>query len=74
MEKPCLTCLVSPCCTERCRDYATYVYFIKRYEQAGDLVIRQIDEMEEKDAIEHILMVENVYLRVLKIREEKMPL
>lgn len=67
MKNPCDSCLVSSCCSERCMEYATYVYETKDYEGAGDLVKRQIEKMPRNLAIEHIRKVENVYLFLDKL-------
>ena len=62
MNSPCDKCLVAPCCSERCRDYAIYVYESKEYELAGEPVAQNILMMPYEEAIEHILEVENTYL------------
>ena len=58
----CKKCLVAPCCSERCRDYAVYIYETQEYAGAGDVVERNIKGMPYEEAIEHILEVENTYL------------
>ncbi len=62
MDNPCTSCLVAPCCSERCRDYAFYILKSKEYKLAGDVVARNIESMPYEKAIEHILEVENCYL------------
>jgi hypothetical protein len=62
MNDPCAKCLVAPCCSERCRDFAIYVYESKEYALAGEVVERNILNMSYEKAIEHILMTENNYL------------
>ncbi len=62
MNSPCINCLVAPCCSERCRDYAIYIYETKEYELAGEVVERNILMMPYEEAIDHILEVENTYL------------
>ena len=64
MKDPCIKCLVSACCSKRCRDYAEYVYITEEYAQAGEAVMRQIDKMEYEEAVEHILRVENIALHI----------
>ena len=64
MEKPCIGCLVSACCSERCREYAKYSYETKQYAVAGEAVKKHIESMEYEDAIDHILMVEDTCLYI----------
>ncbi len=58
----CKKCLVAPCCSERCKDYAIYVYETRDYAAAGEVVERNILNMPYEEAIKHILEVENTYL------------
>ncbi len=66
MKNPCDICLVQACCTDRCKEYAIYVYKSKEYQLAGPTTAKTIDDMEYHSAIDHILMVENCYLSVRK--------
>jgi len=63
MSNPCTNCLVAPCCSKRCRDYAVYVYETQEYALAGANVENTIKDMPYEKAIQHILMVENDYLQ-----------
>jgi len=65
MEKPCIGCIVSACCSERCKDYAVYIYDIRDYEEVSPQVTKQINSMKYEDAIDHILMVENFALSIM---------
>ncbi len=67
MKDPCKGCLVSACCSKRCKDFAIYVYTTKQYTDAGANVSKQIDEMPYEEAINHILNVEDIYLH-LKVK------
>ncbi len=62
MVKPCIDCIVSPCCSKRCIEYAIYLYIAGFYKQAGNEVSKSIEKMSYNKAIDHILKVENVYL------------
>ncbi len=62
MDKPCNICIVAPCCSKCCLDYAKYVYETKEYEEAGEMVKRHISSMPYDQAINHILQVENTAL------------
>ncbi len=61
---PCKTCLVVPCCSTPCIDYAEYVYETKAYGAAGGNVKQHIEEMTYEEAIDHILMVESIFFYV----------
>ena len=61
VDKPCPNCIVSPCCTQRCREYAKFIYYSREFAKAGSGVERQITEMPYEKAIEFILRVERVY-------------
>jgi hypothetical protein len=67
MKIPCEDCIVSSCCSERCKDYAIYVYETKDYEHAGKAVKRQIENMDYDEAVDHILKVENMALYLDKL-------
>jgi hypothetical protein len=67
MNELCINCLVAPCCSERCRDYAVCVYEKKEYSLAGMTVEHSIKDMPYEEAIQHILMVENAYLRITNL-------
>ena len=67
MKHPCTDCLVSACCSERCRDYAIYSYETKQYAIAGEAVKKHIESMSYKEAIDHILMVEDTCLYIDRI-------
>ncbi len=62
----CKKCLVAPCCSTRCRNYAICVYESKEYALAGASVENSIKDMPYEEAIQHILMVENAYLQIFK--------
>jgi hypothetical protein len=64
MIKPCKKCLVQSCCSEPCKDYAIYVYETKEYEQIGEVVKHQINNLPYQKAIDHILKVEGVYFSI----------
>ena len=64
MKDPCIECLVSACCSKRCRDYAEYVYITEEYAQAGEAVTHQIDKMKYEEAVDLILMLENIALHI----------
>ena len=64
MIKPCKKCLVRSCCSEPCEDYAIYVYETKEYEQIGEAIKIQIDNMPYQKAIDHILQVETLYFSI----------
>jgi len=64
MQNPCNTCLVQACCTERCTNYAIYIYKSKEYEIVCPSSSKIINDMEYHAAINHILMVENCYLSI----------
>ena len=70
MKDPCTECVVAPCCSKRCKDYAIYVYETKQYVNAGLGVAKQIKNMPYDKAIEHIMKVETVYL-YLKLINQK---
>ena len=67
----CKKCLVAPCCSTRCRDYAIHVYESNEYALAGASVENTIKDMTYEEAIQHILMVENAYLQIFKSHEWK---
>ena len=67
--KPCINCLVTACCSKPCRDYIVYVYESKEYEDVGDIVAKQIDEMPYEDALEHILKCESIYFYMRTIED-----
>lgn len=69
MEHPCKECLVKSCCSERCKDFAIYLYKTKDYKQAGHLVEIHIENLTYEQAIKHILIVENTY-RYIKMMEK----
>jgi len=60
MINPCKECLVSACCSKRCKDYARYIFDNKDYEKAGLYVAKHINAMSHDDAIDHILKVETI--------------
>ena len=63
MKNPCSKCVVRACCTQRCNDYAVYLFKNRDYKMAGLEVADHIENgMTERQAIAHILMVENIYL------------
>lgn len=70
MDKPCETCIVKSRCSQRCEDYAKYVYETKDYKFAGEEVSLHIKNMSYEDAIKHILTVENVYLYMKMIDDQ----
>jgi len=59
VNKPCNNCLVSACCTQRCEDYAKWIF-----DNPNAVVAEAVEDMSYHDAIQHILMVENCYLIV----------
>jgi len=61
MDDPCIICLLHPCCSEPCIDYAKYVYETKQYSEAGIKVATHIEDMSYDKAIAHILKVESLY-------------
>lgn len=65
MKHPCTGCLVSSCCSKRCRDYAVFIYETRNYEQAGKAVKDQIKAMPYEKAIDHILYVENLAMLIM---------
>jgi hypothetical protein len=68
MKDPCTNCLVAPCCSKRCRDYALYILKTGEYKLAGDTVVRTIEDMPFEEAIQHILNVENTYLQFFGLK------
>ena len=70
MNDPCIECVVAPCCSKRCVDFAKYVYETKQYVNAGLGVARRIQDMSYDEAIEHIIKVESVYL-YMKLLDQK---
>jgi len=67
VKKPCNECLVKACCSEPCKNYAIFVYESKQYEQAGDMVKENINDMPYEKAIDHILKVETIYFHIRHI-------
>lgn len=64
MKKPCDKCLVGPCCSEPCLEYAKYVYTSKEYRIAGDLTSKKIEDMPYEKALNYILNIEQVYFYI----------
>jgi len=64
MENPCEICIVNASCTERCTDFAKYIYENKIYDCGGELSKKKIEHMSYPEAIEYILMIENVILSI----------
>lgn len=70
MKNPCDECMVKSCCSQRCENYAKFVYETESYRFAGPQVSLQIKDMPYEKAINHILKVENVYLYLRNVNNQ----
>lgn len=67
MESPCNDCLVSPCCTKTCDEYAVWFYENRKYDSMGETISKRFASMGRYEALSVIKSAEDTIKHLKKL-------